>query len=48
MSYIYTKEMEQDVFSDVNKNVYDFMKESIAGYDDYTALTYFNKEITYR
>ena len=48
MTSVYTQEMEQDVFTNVNKNVYDFMKESIAGYDDYTALTYFNKEITYR
>lgn len=48
MLEIYTKEMEQDVFTGVNKNAYDFIKESIVGYDDYIALTYYNKEITYR
>ena len=47
MGKIYTEEMEKDVFTGVNKNAYDFIKEQIVGYDDYTALTYFNNEISY-
>ena len=47
MSHIYTEEMEQDVFTGVNKNAYDFVREQIVGYDDYTALTYFGNEISY-
>lgn len=47
MSKVYNEEMEKDVFTGVDKNAYDFIKEQIVGYDDYTALTYFGNEIPY-
>ncbi len=47
MSRFYTKEMEEEVFRGTNKNAYDFIRESIDGYDNYTALTYFGNEISY-
>ena len=47
MKKIYTEEMVNDVFVDVNKNTYDFVKDLTVDYDDYTALTYFDNEIKY-
>ena len=47
MNKVYTEEMEKDVFTGVNKNAYDFIKEQVDGYDDYTAMTYFGREISY-
>ena len=48
MSKFYTEEMEKEVFRGTNKNAYDFIRESIEGFDDYTALTYFGNEISYK
>ena len=48
MSTIYTKEMRQEIYKDSQKNVYDFIRESVKGYEDYTALTYFDRVISYR
>ena len=45
---VYTKEMGIEVYKNSQKNVYDFIRESVKGYEDYTALTYFDREISYR
>lgn len=47
MNKIYTKEMEEKVFKDSHKNAYDFIKEEVKDYGDYTAMTYFGNNISY-
>ena len=48
MNNYYGKEAERDVLTGIKKNAFDFVDEATKGYEDYTAMTYFGKEISYK
>ena len=47
MNNYFGKEVEEFVFKDIKMNAYDFVDKATKKYEDYTAMTYFGKEISY-